>query len=96
MKKWFKTGKKERERAYLFGALMVWHKPKEHLNDFCFCLVNTKSIWKKDPQNIFYLSIPSAIQPVLHFDKFLPTVFNGFVSPEDEETKSEEEHIKME
>ena len=55
-----------------------------------------KGIGKKNRLNISYPSIPSAIQSVLHSDEFPPSVFNGFVSSEDEETESEEEHMKME
>ena len=74
---------------------MVQGEPKEHLTNCYFCLVNTKGIGKKNRLNISYPSIPSAIRPVLHSDEFPPPVFNGFVSSEDEETESEEEHIEM-
>ena len=74
---------------------MVWREPKEHLTDCYFCLVNTKGIGKKNRLNISYPSIPSAIRPVLHSDQFPPPVFNGFVSSEDEETESKEEHMEM-
>ena len=59
-------------------------------------MVNTKGIAKKNRLNISYPSIPLAILPVLHSDEFPFPVFNGFVSSEDEETKSEEEHIERE
>ena len=75
---------------------MVWREPKEHLTDYYFCLVNTKGVGKKNWLNISYPSIPSAIRPVLHSDKLPLPVFNGFVSFEDEETESEEEHMEME
>ena len=57
--------------------------------------MNTKGIGKKNRQNFSYLSIPSAIRPVLHSDEFPPPVFNGFLSSEDEETGSEEERMDM-
>ena len=75
---------------------MVWREPKEHLTDCYFCLVNTKGIGKKNRQNFPYPTIPLAIRPVLHSDKFSPPVFNGFLSSEDEETGSEEERMDME
>ena len=59
-------------------------------------MVSTKGIGKNDRLNIFYPSIPSAIRPVLHSYEFPPPVFNGFMSSEDEETKSEEKHMEME
>ena len=90
-KKCFGTAQKESERA--FGILMVWRESKEHLTDCYFCLVNTKGSEKKNRLNIFYPSIPSAIRPVLHSDEFPSPIFNGFVSSEDEETESEEEHM---
>ena len=73
----------------------MWHELKGHLTDCYFCFVNTKGIGKKNRLNISYSSISSAIQPVLHSNKFPPPVFNGFVSSEDEETESEEEHMEM-
>ena len=78
-----------------FGIRMVWREPKEHLTDCYFCLVNTKGIGKKHRLNISYPRIPSAIRPVLHSDEFPPPVFNGFVSSENEETESEEEHMEI-
>ena len=74
---------------------MVWCEAKEHFTDCYFCLVSAKGIEKKR-QNICYPGIPSAIQPVLHFDEFPPLIYNGFVPSEDEETEFEEEHLKME
>ena len=58
--------------------------------------MNTKGIGKKSRQNFPYPSIPSALRPVLHSDEFPPLVFNGFLSSEDEETRSEEERMDME
>ena len=79
-----------------FGVPMVWREPKEHLTDCYFCLANTKGIGKKNRQNFFYPSIPSAIRPVLYSDEFPPPVFNGFLTAEDEETGSEEKRMEME
>ena len=59
-------------------------------------MVNTKGIGKKNQLYISCPSIPSVIRPVLHSDEFSPPVFNSFVSSEDEETESEEEHMGME
>ena len=87
---------KGKRKGLPFGVPMVWRKPKEHLTDCYFCLVNTKGIGKKNRQNFSYPSIPSAIRPVLHSDEFPPPVFNGFLSSEDEETGSEEECMDME
>ena len=84
------------QKGLPFGVSMVWREPKEHLTDCYFCLVNTKDIGKKNRQNFSYPGIPSAIRPVLHSDEFLPPVFNGFLSSEDEETGSEEERMDME
>ena len=94
VKKCFGTGRKESERAYLL--VFLWCEPKEHLTDCYFLFGNTKGIGKKNRQNFSYPSIPSAIRPVLHSDKFPPPVFNGFLSSEDEETGSEEEHMDIE
>ena len=58
--------------------------------------MNTKGIGKKTRQNFSYPSMPSAIRPILHSDKFPPPVFNGFLSSEDEETGSEEERMDTE
>ena len=58
--------------------------------------MNTKGIGKKNRQNFSYPSISSAIRPVLHSDEFPPPVFNGFLSSEDEETGSVEEHMDTE
>ena len=71
-----------------FGIPMVWREPKEHLTDCYFCLVNTKGIGKKNQLKISYPSIPLASRPILYSDEFPPSVFNGFVS-------SEEEHMVM-
>ena len=87
---------KEKRKGLPFGVPMVWREPKEHLTDCYFCLANTKGIGKKNRQKISYPSIPSAIRPVLHSHKLPPPVFNGFVSSEDEETESKEEHMEME
>ena len=92
LRDWTKGKRKGRP----FGVPMVWREPKEHLNDCYFCLLNTKGIKKKSRLNISYPSIPSAIRPVLYSDEFPRPVFNGFVSSEDEETGSEEEHMEME
>ena len=87
---------KGKQKGLPCGVPMVWREPKEHLTDCYFCLVNTKGIGKKNQQNFFYPSIQSAIRPVLYSDEFPPPVFNGFLSYEDEETGSEEEHMDME
>ena len=86
---------KGKRKGLPFGIPMVWRKPKEHLTDCYFCLVNTKGIGKKDRLNISFPSFPSAIRPVLHSDEFPTPVFNGFVSFEVEETESEEKHMEM-
>ena len=50
---------------------------------------------EKKTTEYLYPSIPSAIRPVSHSDEFLPPVFYGFVSAEEEETESEEEPMEM-
>ena len=87
---------KGKQKGLPFGVPTVWREPKEHLTDCYFSFVNTKSTGKKNWLNISYPSNPSAVRAVLHSDEFPPPVFIGFVSSEDEETKSEEEHIEME
>ena len=87
---------KGRQKGLSFGVPMVLREPKKHLTDCYFCLVNTKGTGKKNRQSLSHPSIPSAIRPVLHSDEFLPPVFNGFLSSEDEETGSEEERMDME
>ena len=74
---------------------MEWREPKDHLNDCYFCMVNLKRIGKKNRQSISYPSIPSAIRPVPHSDEFLPPVFNGFASSEDE-IEVEDERMEYE
>ena len=87
---------KGKRKGLPFGVPMLWREPKEHLTDCYFCLVNTKSIGKKNRQNFSYPSIPLAIRPVLHSDEFPLPLFNGFLSSESEETGSEEERMDIE
>ena len=91
----FRDWTKGKRKGLRFGLPMVCREPKEHLTDCYFCLVNTKGIGKKNRQNFFYSSIPSAIRPVLHSDEFPSPVFNGFLSSEDENTGCEEERMDM-
>ena len=57
----FRDWKNGKRKGLPFGTCMVWRKPKEHLTDCYFCLVNTKVIGKKNRLNISYPRIPSAI-----------------------------------
>lgn len=88
---------KGKRKSLPFGIPMVWREPQDHTTDCYFCMVNTKGVGRKSRQMLSYPSIPSAIRPVPHSDRFPPPVFSGFTFSEDEETESErEEFMEME
>ena len=58
-----------------FGVLMIWRKPKNHVDDCCFCLVNVKGFNKKNKQHLQYPNIHSAMRPIPHSDKVPVPIF---------------------
>ena len=87
---------KGKRKSLPFGIPMVWHELKDHSTDCNFCLVNIKGVGRKSRQNISYPSIPSAIRPVPHSDRFPPPVFNGFVSSDEASESEREEFMECE
>ncbi|CAK8674259.1 unnamed protein product [Clavelina lepadiformis] len=65
-------------------------------NDFILKIQSmdiVKSVGRKNRLMPSYPSIPSAIRPVPHSDRFPPPVFSGFIFSEDEEIESEREEV---
>ena len=95
-KKCFETGQKESQKfcplAFPWGGV----NPRTISTDCYFCLVNIKGVGRKSRRNIFYPSIPSAIRPVPHSDRFPPPVFNGFVSSDEANESETEEFMECE
>ena len=87
---------KGKQKSLPFGFSMVWREPKDHSTDCYFCYVNIKGVGRKSRQNISYPSIPSAIRPVPHSDRFPPLIFNGFVSSDEASESEREEFMECE
>ena len=47
---------------------MVWHEPKDHLEDCYFCMHTIKAKKSKNKSAIKHPSLPSAIRPIGHSD----------------------------
>ena len=68
--------KKDR-KSLCFGIPMVWREPINHLNDCCFCEVNTKGINRRNRNSLVYLDLESAIRPIPHLNEIPVPVFEG-------------------
>ena len=53
---------------------MIWHEPKNHCQDFYFCLTKTKGFSFKQRDKITYPNLDSARTPVPHNDSMPPPV----------------------
>ena len=49
-----------------FAVPMIWRKPKNHIQDCYFCLVNVKGFSRKHRMKISYPNLDSARRPVPH------------------------------
>ena len=81
---------KGKQKGLPFGVPMVWRESRDHVTDFYFCMVNTKSVGKKNRHKISYPNISSAIQPVPHCEKLPVPVFSGFYSSADSDDNQRE------
>ena len=67
---------------------MTWREPKDHKTDCYNCSVNIKGVGEKNRHKITYLTIPSAIRPILHSDE-LPVPVYIVLSPSERESIDE-------
>jgi hypothetical protein len=55
-------------KAMPFAVPMVWHEPRDHLNDCCFCMTKITGFSWFSKHKIEYPNIPCALRPVPHDD----------------------------
>ena len=86
---WF-NGKKA---AFNFAVPMVWREPRNHADDFYFCLTNITGFNASSRKKIKYPNLRSAMRPVPHSDDLpVPTPpVNKDLSSSDEEMPSRED-----
>ena len=71
-----------------FGVPMVWRKPKNHMDDCYFCLVNVKEFNKKNKQHLQYPNIHSAMRPLPHSDKVPVPIFTKLSDIDEDQLRS--------
>ena len=71
-----------------FGVPMVWREPKNHVDDYNFCLVNVKGFNKKNKQHLQYPNIHSAMRPIPHSNEVPLPTFTKFPDIDENQLRS--------